>query len=102
MGLRDDRRGRDREIDAVAFVEAVLRGVDTGDIARVDQHVLRTGRQRLDRAAHREQARVVDIYGVDLVDLGDADADAGRDRADPRLRSRALLEVEALGVVDAR
>ena len=43
------------EVDAVALVEPVLRHLDARHGARVDEHVLRPPRQRLDRAAHREQ-----------------------------------------------
>ena len=68
LGLGDDRRGGDREIDAVALVELVLRNLDARHGARVHQHVLRAPRQRLDRAAHREQRRVIDVDLVDFLD----------------------------------
>ncbi len=99
--LRHDRRGRDREVDTVAFVEAVLRNVDAWNAPSVDEHVLRAHRQCFDRAAHREQARVIDVDAVDLLDLGTADADAGRCDANRALGRLALLEIEALRVVDS-
>jgi hypothetical protein len=102
MRLGDDRRGRDREVDAVAFIEAVLRDVNAWDVARIDEHVLRADRQRLDGAPHREQAGVVDIDAVDLLDLGAADRDRDGDGADSALGVLALLEVELLRIVDAR
>ena len=49
LGLGDDRRARDREVDAVALVERVLRHVDARHGARVDEEVLRRARQRAPR-----------------------------------------------------
>src|SRR5262245_13725815 len=102
MRLGDDRRGRDREVDAVPFIEAVLRDVNARDVARVDEHVLRADRQRLHGAPHREQAGVVDIDAVDLLDVGAADRDRDGDGANSALGVLALLEVELLRIINAR
>src|SRR5688572_12360740 len=101
VDLRDDRRRSDRKIEAVALVEAILRHVDAGDRARVDEHVLRPHRQCFDGAPHREQPRVIDVDGVDLRDLGSADGDRARGRADTPPGFHALLDIELFRIVDA-
>ena len=78
LGLGDDRRGGDAEIDAIALVERVLRDVDPGHRARVHEHVLRRAGQRLDGATHGEQRRMVDVDAVDLLDRRHPQADARR------------------------
>ena len=102
LGLRNDRGGGDREVDAVALVEHVLRHVDARHGPRVDEHVLRLPRQRFDRAPHREQTGVINVDGVDFLDRGNADADARRFCPYFQRKLCPRGRVEFLGIINAR
>ena len=104
---------------SLAFAPATLAGVETPGEGRrprlrvhgfgmfgpngpmplhITEHML--DRQRFHGAAHCEQARVINVHGVDLLDLRAADADTTSDGADAALGVQALLEVELLRIVD--
>ncbi len=96
-------------IEAAAIVKLMpspllkmFRGnLDPGNRARVDQHVLRTPRQSLDGAAHREEPSVVDVDAIDFGDRCHPDPDAGRLRANLERKRRPHVRFQALRVVDA-
>src|SRR5262249_11120166 len=98
--LRDDRCGRDREIDAVTLVEAVLRLEDAGNRAAVHQNMLRYDLQIAERELHRPQTGVVDVKPVDLFDIDDTDTDGDGLVADLAIEPAATFLVERLRVVD--
>ena len=62
--------------------------------------MLRPPRQRVERATHREQRRMIDVQVVDFLDRRNAHADPGRLGAYLLGERCACLGIQPLGVVD--
>jgi hypothetical protein len=69
-------------------------------LIRIHEHMLRWPRQCFDCAPHRQQARMIDVDGVDLLDRRDTEADTGRFRPNLFGQLFARFGVEPLRVVD--
>jgi hypothetical protein len=61
----DDRRGSNRR-GGGRRADTALRHRNLGHAERVDEHDVRQGRQREDRALHRAQRRLVNVDAIDF------------------------------------
>src|SRR5438105_15056611 len=70
--FRDDGSRGDGKIDAIAFVETVLRLRESGNGPAVHENVLWRDGQVRKRHLHGANARVIDVEPVDLINFHDA------------------------------
>src|SRR5207248_590690 len=100
VNLRNNGRGGDRKIDAVAFIETVLRLCETGNSPAVDEDVLRRNGQVRQRQLHGANTRMIDVDPVDVFNFYKSDCVGRCLFANFFVQTAACLFIERLGIVD--
>jgi len=99
----DDAGGRDREREAVALDDGVMRHRETAHRQAVDEAMIGRGIDGLDRPAHREVAGAQDVEAVDFQAIGH-----GHRPDDLRISGEFLIEDlpscggDFFGIIEAR
>lgn len=100
--LGDDGGRRNRNRQAIALDDGSLGRSSEGKGDRIDEDKIRWGRQRVDRPAHREPCRLLNIHGIDLACARNADPDSHSALSNVAIESLANCLCDLLGVIEAR
>ena len=100
IDFRDDGGGGDRKVNAIAFVETVLRLRKIRNRPAVHEHVLGRDRQQRHRQFHRLNSGSVDIDTVNILDGNDSDADSRGYRANLTVQALPGLFIKCLRIID--